>query len=27
MWSKPGWYDGGKPFDPLPRLQAWDVFS
>ena len=27
MWSRPGWYDGGKPFDPLPRLQAWDAFS
>ena len=27
MWSRPGWYDGGKPFDPLPRLLAWDAFS
>jgi hypothetical protein len=27
MWSAPGWYDGGKPFDPLPSLQAWDAFS
>ena len=27
MWSAPGWYDGGKPFDPLPHLQAWDAFS
>ena len=23
----PGWYDGGKPFDPLPSLQAWDSWS
>jgi murein DD-endopeptidase MepM/ murein hydrolase activator NlpD len=27
MWSGPGWYDGGKPFDPLPSLQAWDSWS
>lgn len=27
MWSAPGWYDGGKPFDPLPSLQAWDSWS
>ena len=27
MWDAPGWYDGGKPFDPLPPLQAWDSFS
>ena len=27
MWSAPGWYDGGKPFDPLPSLQAWDAVS
>jgi murein DD-endopeptidase MepM/ murein hydrolase activator NlpD len=24
MWSAPGWYDGGAPFDPLPSLRAWD---
>ncbi len=24
MWSAPGWYDGGRPFDPLPSLSAWD---
>lgn len=24
MWSGPGWYSGGSPFDPLPYLQAWD---
>jgi murein DD-endopeptidase MepM/ murein hydrolase activator NlpD len=27
LWSAPGWYDGGKPFDPLPSLQAWDGWS
>lgn len=27
MWSAPGWYDGGSPFDPLPSLQAWDAYS
>jgi murein DD-endopeptidase MepM/ murein hydrolase activator NlpD len=25
LWSAPGWYEGGKPFDPLPQLQAWDA--
>jgi murein DD-endopeptidase MepM/ murein hydrolase activator NlpD len=23
MWSAPGWYTGGQPFDPLPSLKAW----
>jgi murein DD-endopeptidase MepM/ murein hydrolase activator NlpD len=27
LWSAPGWYDGGRPFDPLPSLQAWDSWS
>ena len=27
MWGAPGWYDGGKPFDPLPSLTAWDRWS
>jgi murein DD-endopeptidase MepM/ murein hydrolase activator NlpD len=27
LWDEPGWYDGGKPFDPLPSLQAWDSWS
>jgi murein DD-endopeptidase MepM/ murein hydrolase activator NlpD len=27
LWSEPGWYDGGEPFDPLPSLQAWDSWS
>jgi murein DD-endopeptidase MepM/ murein hydrolase activator NlpD len=27
LWKGPGWYDGGRPFDPLPSLQAWDSWS
>jgi murein DD-endopeptidase MepM/ murein hydrolase activator NlpD len=27
LWSAPGWYAGGEPFDPLPRLQRWDARS
>jgi murein DD-endopeptidase MepM/ murein hydrolase activator NlpD len=27
MWSAPGWYTGGAPFDPLPFLEAWDAYS
>jgi murein DD-endopeptidase MepM/ murein hydrolase activator NlpD len=27
LWSAPGWYEGGDPFDPLPALQAWDSWS
>jgi hypothetical protein len=27
MWSAPGWYHGGQPFDPLPSLMAWDKRS
>jgi murein DD-endopeptidase MepM/ murein hydrolase activator NlpD len=27
MWSGPGWYEGGKAFDPLPALRAWDSYS
>jgi len=26
-WTAPGWYDGGKAFDPLPDLRAWDAQS
>jgi murein DD-endopeptidase MepM/ murein hydrolase activator NlpD len=26
-WSAPGWYDGGRPLDPLPDLQRWDRTS
>ncbi|HEX2071674.1 MAG TPA: M23 family metallopeptidase [Thermoleophilaceae bacterium] len=24
LWSAPGYYQGGRPFDPLPALKAWD---
>jgi len=27
MWSAPGWYEGGRPFDPLPSLLSWDKTS
>jgi murein DD-endopeptidase MepM/ murein hydrolase activator NlpD len=27
MWTGPGWYSGGAPFDPLPDLLAWDKAS
>lgn len=27
MWSPPGWYQGGSPFDPLLTLRAWDRAS
>jgi murein DD-endopeptidase MepM/ murein hydrolase activator NlpD len=27
MWSGPGWYAGGAPFDPRPLLRAWDRVS
>jgi murein DD-endopeptidase MepM/ murein hydrolase activator NlpD len=23
LWSAPGYYEGGRPFDPLPALKAW----
>lgn len=26
-WTAPGWYSGGKPFDPLPGLRYWDQYS
>lgn len=26
-WTAPGWYSGGRPFDPLPGLRAWDARS
>ena len=25
LWPAPGWYTGGRPEDPLPSLEAWDV--
>ena len=27
LWSQPGWYAGGYPFDPLPLLTAWAGWS
>jgi murein DD-endopeptidase MepM/ murein hydrolase activator NlpD len=27
LWSAPGWYEGGSPFDPLPSLKAWDALT
>jgi murein DD-endopeptidase MepM/ murein hydrolase activator NlpD len=27
VWSPPGWYSGGHPFDPLPMLEQWDLYS
>jgi len=27
MWTAPGWYSGGSPFDPLPDLMSWDKSS
>jgi hypothetical protein len=26
-WTSPGWYDGGRPVDPLPSLKRWDRTS
>jgi hypothetical protein len=26
-WSAPGWYKGGRPYDPLPDLKAWDAVT
>jgi murein DD-endopeptidase MepM/ murein hydrolase activator NlpD len=27
IWGAPGWYEGGSPFDPLPYLEKWDLYS
>jgi len=27
IWGSPGWYEGGSPFDPLPYLEKWDLYS
>lgn len=27
LWSTPGWYEGGRPIDPLRALKAWDSWS
>jgi murein DD-endopeptidase MepM/ murein hydrolase activator NlpD len=26
-WTKPGWFAGGHPYDPLPSLRYWDGYS
>jgi len=27
LWTPPGWYTGGGPYDPLPHLLYWDSYS
>lgn len=27
MWTAPGWYEGGHPFDPARYLKRWDAYS
>ena len=27
IWGAPGWYEGGRPVNPLPALQSWDAWS
>jgi murein DD-endopeptidase MepM/ murein hydrolase activator NlpD len=27
LWSGPGWYEGGRPLDPLAALRSWDAQS
>lgn len=27
LWSAPGWYEGGRVLDPVPKLRAWDRWS
>lgn len=27
LWTAPGWYAGGRPYDPLAALQRWDAWS
>jgi murein DD-endopeptidase MepM/ murein hydrolase activator NlpD len=27
LWSAPGWYEGGQPFDPLPSLTRWQSYD
>ena len=24
LWTAPGWYNGGAPYDPLGALRAWE---
>ena len=25
IWTAPGWYEGGAPYDPLPSLKRWEA--
>ena len=27
LWGAPGWYKGGRPFDALPSLKAWERYG
>lgn len=27
LWTAPGWYQGGSPYDPFPSLSRWDLHS
>jgi murein DD-endopeptidase MepM/ murein hydrolase activator NlpD len=27
LWTGPGWFEGGKAYDPKPQLKGWDRFS
>ena len=27
LWAAPGWYEGGRPFDALPSLKAWETYG
>lgn len=27
LWAAPGWYEGGRPFDALPSLKAWERYG
>ncbi len=27
LWTGPGWFEGGKAYDPLPQMKGWDKYS
>jgi len=27
IWTKPGWYEGGRPKSPMKALKRWDRWS
>ena len=27
LWTAPGWYEGGHPYDPVAALERWDAWS